>query len=71
MIETLSSLLSNSVTQYYIFVLIMLWPMARIFRRAGFAPWWAAVLAVPMMGYLLCAGLLTLRRWPANAKGAA
>lgn len=71
MIETLSSLLSNSVTQYYIFSAIMLWPMARIFMRAGFAPWWAALLAVPMVGYLLCAGLLTFRKWPANAKCAA
>lgn len=56
--------LKDPVWQYYLSVLIGLWPVARIFRRAGFSPWLAAFLFIPMLGYVVCAGLLTFRRWP-------
>jgi hypothetical protein len=63
--------LETSTGQYYVSALIMIWPMMVVFRRAGFRAWWALMLAVPMVGYLLCGGFLTFRSWPTNRIGAA
>lgn len=57
-------ILANPLVQYYIAVLVMLWPMMKIFRRAGFSPVYAGWLAVPMLGYIVCAGILTFKKWP-------
>ncbi len=43
---------------------LAVWPLARICRRAGFAPWWAFLIFVPVVGLLLVMGMLTFRRWP-------
>ena len=43
---------------------LAVWPLMRICRRAGFAPWWALLIFVPLIGLLLVAGMLTFRRWP-------
>ncbi len=50
----------------FLFNVLAVWPLMRIFRRAGFAPWWAFVIFVPVVGYIGVLGLLTLRRWPAR-----
>ena len=50
----------------FVFNVLALWPLMRIFRRAGFAPWWALLIFVPVVGYVGVLGLLTLRRWPAR-----
>lgn len=53
--------------EYYIFAALAAVPAARIFRRAGFKPYWALLLAVPDIGMVLCAGVLALRTWPKEA----
>ncbi len=45
--------------------LLMLWPACRIFRRAGFAPYWGLAVLVPWFGLLLALMLLAHRPWPA------
>jgi hypothetical protein len=45
--------------------LIMIWPVWRIFRRAGFAPAWALLIFVPALGWLAATAMLALARWPA------
>lgn len=60
----------NILAYYYIFALLVAWPVARIFMRAGFAPLWAALLLVPAYGLILCTFVLAVRKWPATAKGA-
>jgi hypothetical protein len=52
--------------RYYIFSLLMAVPVARIFMRAGFRPYWVLLLAVPDAGLILCTALLALRKWPQN-----
>jgi len=55
--------------QYYITVALLVIPVAQILRRAGFKPFWAALLLIPDVGIVLCTLLLALRKWP-QAKGA-
>lgn len=50
--------------QYYLFVLLVLIPVIRIFERAGFRPYWALLLAVPDAGIILCSAILALKKWP-------
>lgn len=54
----------SSLVQYYVSAVLMFWPMGRIFWRAGFSPFWALLLGVPMAGHVVCAAVLTFRRWP-------
>ena len=49
---------------YYLFAMLAALPVARIFMRAGFKPYWALLLGVPDVGLILCAGLLAIRKWP-------
>lgn len=53
-----------------VFNALAVWPLARICRRAGFAPWWALLVFVPVVGLLLVMGMLTFRRWPNAPAGA-
>jgi hypothetical protein len=50
--------------QYYITMAIIAIPVARVLMRAGFKPFWAVLLAVPVIGFLLCTLLMALRKWP-------
>lgn len=50
----------------FLFNIAAVWPLMRIFRRAGFSPWWALVIFVPVIGLIGVLGLLTMRRWPAR-----
>jgi hypothetical protein len=54
----------NDFAQYYLFALIVLVPVVQIFDRAGFRPAWAVLLAVPGFGFILCAAVLALKKWP-------
>ena len=48
----------------FAFNALAVWPLARICRRAGFAPWWALLIFIPVVGLLLVWGMLTFRHWP-------
>ena len=50
--------------EYYLFSLLMVVPMGRIFMRAGFKPYGVLLLGVPDVGLILCLMLLALRKWP-------
>lgn len=49
--------------RYYLFALLAVIPMALIFKRAGFKPAYAALLAVPDVGFFLCLCLLAFQKW--------
>ena len=57
------------IKQYYILAALLIIPVAQIMRRAGFSPFWAVLMAVPGIGWILCILLLALRKWP-HMKGA-
>jgi hypothetical protein len=68
--HTVDLLFTNGpLARYYMFALLTVVPLARIFMRAGFKPYWAGLLVVPDAGLILCLALLALRQWP-QIKGA-
>jgi hypothetical protein len=48
------------------FSLLLLYPFWRIFRRAGFTPWYSLLVLVPYVGLPTAAALLALFPWPAG-----
>lgn len=65
----IQDLLHNPLAFYYLSAALMLVPVARIFMRAGFRPYWAGLLAVPEAGLILCLIVLALRPWQTQQKG--
>jgi hypothetical protein len=57
------SLLHDPYYMYYLFAALVTFPVIRILKRAGFPLFWAGLLAVPMIGFACCAGVLALRKW--------
>ena len=53
----------NPAVMYYTSALLMAVPMARIFMRAGFKPYWIVLLVVPDAGLILCLAALALGKW--------
>jgi hypothetical protein len=54
---------NNPAVMYYMAALLMAVPLARIFMRAGFKPYWIALLVVPDAGLVLCLTVLALGKW--------
>ena len=50
-------------------LLTVVWPTARICRRAGFSPWLAVLTIVPVANIVLL-WFLALAEWPAAPRGA-
>jgi hypothetical protein len=50
---------------YFFTALLLIVPMWRIFRRAGFSPALSLLIFVPGFGFLIATLLLAFRRWPA------
>lgn len=50
---------------YSFTVLLLIVPVWRIFRRAGFHPALSLVMFIPGVGIVIAALLLAFRRWPA------
>lgn len=48
-----------------IFFIVPLFPITRIFKKAGFSPWWAVLYWVPLINFI---GLFVFAytRWPAE-----
>jgi hypothetical protein len=48
--------------------LLLIWPVIRLYQRAGLSPWWALLLMasvlVPLLGVMLVAAHLALNKWP-------
>lgn len=54
---------NNPAVMYYASALLMAVPLARIFMRAGFKPYWIVLLVVPDAGLILCLAALALGKW--------
>ena len=46
-----------------LFQFAIVWPMARILRRAGFSPLWALFALLPL-GHVVAIGVMAHSRWP-------
>lgn len=49
---------------HFIMAAAALWPLLRLFRRAGLPPFGAFLILVPMIGPALVASVLVFRKWP-------
>lgn len=58
-------LVQNPFFGMMLFNALALWPLWRILRRAGLAPWWSLLVFVPLVGLALVFGRLAHTRWPA------
>lgn len=62
MAEGLTPLYMHPAFGAVVYVLLCLWPLARIFKRRGYSPFYAllafANLLLPMLGIIICALLL-------------
>ena len=56
---------------WILLVLLLLVPVWRIFKRAGFHPALSLLMFIPGVGVLITAALLAFRNWPAFAALAA
>ena len=52
----------------FLATIVLIVPIWRIFRRAGFAGLWALLMFIPFVGYLGATLMLALRRWPSTAE---
>lgn len=51
---------------YYIPVLIVIYPLWKIFQRTGFSPLMSLLVLVPYFGLLIVALVLAFAQWPAS-----
>ena len=58
------SFLSRDQIAAIVFHLALVWPLVRIYRRVGLAPYWAALALVPVIGLGMALAPLALKRWP-------
>ncbi len=47
-----------------LFGILVVWPLWRVFARAGLPPWLALLVFVPVAGLVLVLAALALRPWP-------
>jgi hypothetical protein len=59
----MTEILHDPLKMYYAFALLVVFPVLRILKRASLAPFWAALLALPLVGFTACAGVLALSKW--------
>lgn len=49
---------------FFILAVIVMFPMWRIFRRAGFNPALSLLVLVPWVGFLIASAILAFADWP-------
>jgi len=49
---------------HFLIAALAAWPLLRIFRRAGLAPWPVAFLVVPIFGFAVIGSVLAFKPWP-------
>lgn len=52
--------------QYVIMIALLLFPLWKIFGKAGLSPALALITLVPVLGGVICIILLAFARWPAT-----
>jgi hypothetical protein len=56
--------LSPAVLQTVAFQALMIWPVGRVYRRAGLNPFWALLLLIPLFGLFAALAPLGHKAWP-------
>lgn len=56
--------IDNALEADLIASLLMLYPMIRIFKRAGLPRFYGFAVMVPYIGLFICFTLLTFKKWP-------
>ncbi len=49
---------------HFLIAALAAWPLLRIFRRAGLAPWPVAFVIVPIFGFAVIGSILAFKPWP-------
>src|SRR3546814_20250454 len=60
----LSSEVSRPLLAHTVAALVALWPLHRVYRRAGLAPWPAFLVLIPIFGVPAAFTRLAFIRWP-------
>lgn len=53
------------VAGYVVMIALLLFPLWKIFGKAGLAPLWSLLLLIPGIGGVVCLVVLAFARWPA------
>lgn len=64
-------IVQNPLFGIVLFNLLIVWPLWRIFRRAGLQPAWALLVFVPLIGVTAALAVLGHSRWPVLPEPAA
>jgi hypothetical protein len=57
----------NVLLEHFIAFAVVVYPVWRIYARAGLNPALSLFLAIPFLGWFLVLGILTYAKWPATA----
>jgi hypothetical protein len=49
---------------HFLVAALAAWPLIRIFRRAGLAPWPVAFIVIPVFGLAIVGSVLAFKPWP-------
>jgi hypothetical protein len=49
---------------HFLIAALAAWPLIKIFRRAGLAPWPVAFLVIPLFGFAIIGSILAFKPWP-------
>ncbi len=49
---------------HFLIAALAAWPLIKIFRRAGLAPWPVAFLVIPLFGFAIVGSVLAFKPWP-------
>lgn len=60
-----NAFITNPWLNSFIFSLIIMWPVIRICRRLGLPSYYALPTLIPMVGWIITAGLIAHTPWPA------
>jgi hypothetical protein len=62
-----SAWIDDPLTMNLLVGILALYPLFRIFRRAGLAPWPTLLVLIPVVGWPVVGSVLAFRRWPSVA----
>ncbi|MFC7334871.1 hypothetical protein [Rhodocista pekingensis] len=63
-VESVGATLERALLVHAVLALLALWPALKLLTRAGLPRAWAAVLALPILGWPVFATYLAVVRWP-------
>jgi hypothetical protein len=69
MFQTLAAFIGTPIGSGIFLGLITVWPLWRIFRRAGLNPLWSLLVFFPLLGLAAALGALCVQKWPVVKPG--